>query len=376
MRAVTITPSVLVLPVRRTNDSVDRRSTSGDPGRTMTAGTSPDPPNTAEAVGGPYFEQLTVGQRFDGAPSVTLTDGQAAVHQAILGDRLRLPLDHGLAAAVAGAAPLAHPALVWNVAIGQSTLATHHVIANLFYRGLVLRRFPLLGDTLRTTTEVVGLRENRVRPGRPPTGLVAFRVDTVDQHDRPVLRFWRCAMLPISTGAAGGPLDDLDTIGSDADDATMGDAVSSWNLAAFRERVPGSHFDMALAGRRFRLTTGDVVSSASELARLTLNIAAVHHDAPAGGRRLVYGGHTIGLAFAQTCRALPNLVTVAGWHGCDHVGPVFEGDTLTSEVHVEQTAALASGGGLVHLRVLTDARDAASNQTRPVLDWRFVGVLA
>ena len=38
------------------------------------------------AVGGPYFDELRHGQVFDDAPSVTLTSGLAATHQAILGD--------------------------------------------------------------------------------------------------------------------------------------------------------------------------------------------------------------------------------------------------------------------------------------------------
>ena len=45
---------------------------------------------------------------------------------------------------------LAHPALVSDVAIGQSTLATQRVKANLFYRGLTFHRFPVIGDTLCT----------------------------------------------------------------------------------------------------------------------------------------------------------------------------------------------------------------------------------
>ena len=40
---------------------------------------------------GPYFDQVHTGQVFAGAPSMTLTPGLAAVHQSILGDRLRLP---------------------------------------------------------------------------------------------------------------------------------------------------------------------------------------------------------------------------------------------------------------------------------------------
>jgi acyl dehydratase len=104
----------------------------------------------AVQVSGPWYEELEVGQRFDSAPGLTLTDGHAALHQAIVGDRLRLPLDAHLCAQVAGGdRPLAHPALVCDVAIGQSTLATQRVIANLFYRGLVLRRAPMIGDSPR-----------------------------------------------------------------------------------------------------------------------------------------------------------------------------------------------------------------------------------
>ena len=40
----------------------------------------------------PYFEDLTVGRLFTGAPALTLTEGHAAVHQAICGDRLQLAL--------------------------------------------------------------------------------------------------------------------------------------------------------------------------------------------------------------------------------------------------------------------------------------------
>jgi hypothetical protein len=66
---------------------------------------------------------------------VTLTEGQAALYQAAFGDRLRLPLDHARAARSPGTAPLAHPLMAINIAIGQSTWASQRVKANLFYRG-------------------------------------------------------------------------------------------------------------------------------------------------------------------------------------------------------------------------------------------------
>jgi acyl dehydratase len=315
----------------------------------------------------PFFDDLAVGQVFDRAPSMTLTPGTAAVHQSILGDPMRLPLDAALTRAVTGAtAPLAHPALVSDVAIGQSTLATQRVKANLFYRGLTYFRFPIIGDTLYTRTEVVGLKQNSTRPGRDRTGLAALRMTTIDQADRLVLDFYRCAMLPLSPGAADtGHADDLSAIGADVVEVNP---TADWDAAAFRARVPGPHFEPELSGTVLT-STGDVVSSAPELARLSLNIAATHHDWRVNAHRLVYGGHTIGLALAQATRLLPNLVTVLGWESCDHTGPVREDDTLFSELHVEAAQPLPDRrGGVLSLRSVVHA---VGEPDRKVLDWRF-----
>ena len=322
--------------------------------------------------GGPYFDDLSVGQVFDWAPAATLSVGLAATHQAIVGDRLRLSLDAVLAHAVTGEpGPLAHPALVCDVAIGQSTLATQRVKANLFYRGLRFHRFPVIGDTIYTRTEVVGLRANSVKPGRPPTGMAALRMITIDQADRLVLDFHRCAMLPASPDwrSAEEPGDDLSGIGADAPGPAT-DPTAHWDGEVFRNRVPGTHFDPALAGSVLH-STADLVSGAPELARLTLNIAATHHDSRVGGRRLVYGGHTIGLALAQASRLLPNLVTVLGWESCEHTGPVHEGDTLYSELHVESARATPHGGVLGLRSLVYAVGEAAGEPDRPVLDWRF-----
>ncbi|MCH9669504.1 MAG: MaoC family dehydratase [Actinomycetia bacterium] len=326
--------------------------------------------------GGPYFDDLWVGQVFDSAPSMTLTEGVAAVHQSITGDRLRLPLDADLTAAVTGApAPLAHPALVCDVAIGQSTLVTQRVKANLFYRGLTFHRFPVLGDSLSTRTEVVGLKQNSAKPGRAATGLAALRMTTVDGRGQLVLDFHRCAMLPLSAETVQtGHADDLSKIGVAPD--TPPQPTADWDAEAFRSRVPGPHFDPALVGTVLP-STADLVSSAAELARLTLNIAATHHDSRKAGKRLVYGGHTIGLALAQATRLLPNLVTVLAWESCDHTGPVYENDTVYSELSIDGADPLPGGRGSVvrlHSTVYA-AGGPESKDDRQVLDWRFTGLL-
>jgi acyl dehydratase len=338
------------------------------------------PTATTIDVGGPFFDELSVGQMSPPVPGLTLTDGHAALHQAIVGDRLALALDARLSAAVTGfERPLAHPGLVWDVAIGQSTLLTQRVIGNLFYRGLVFRRAPAIGDTLRTTTEVVALRQNSPRADRAATGMAVLRVRTTDQHHRRVLDFWRCAMLPLSDANGNtGHADSLDAIPAELEPGALGEAVAGWRLDRLRGELAGADAEPPGPGTVWRLVGGDVVSTAPELARMTLNVAVAHHDARASGRRLVYGGQTIGIAASHVSRALPRLATIVAWHGCDHTGPVLEGDTLSSEIELERIEPLDGhdGAQLAHLRCRVSATRDGSPDPAEVLDWRPVGVLA
>ena len=308
-----------------------------------------------------------MGQVFDTAPALTLTSGLQAAHTAVVGNRVRLTVDHDLARAVAGG-PVAGPALVWDVSIGQSTIATQHVRANLFYRGLWFHRQPLIGDTLRTTTRVEALRENSRRADRQATGLAVLRITTVDQLDRVVLDFRRCAMILLAAGA--GETGHADEIAGGVDlsgDHDPLDSIAGWDLRELADRS-ASPWQIDTS---YDVMGGDVVSSAPELARLTGNIARVHHDREAGGgERLVYGGHSIGLAFHHVCQALPGLVTVAGWHGCDHLAPVHEGDLLRSSVSVHDAQDLRGGLTALTLRVTSTVAET------DVLSWRPVVIVA
>lgn len=325
-----------------------------------------------EAIRSPYFDELETDQVLAGAPAVTLTEGLQAAHSAIVGNRAALSLDRDLAVAVAGE-PVVSPALAWDVSIGQSTVATQHVRANLYYRGLCFNRMPVLGDTLHTTTTVEALKENSRRGDREPTGLAVLRITTVDQADRPVLDYRRCAMLLLAPGAS--PTGRADTIPPAADldvEAGLFRSVDGWNGEPARRHGARRW----AVGDTFDVVGGDLVSSAPELARLTGNLARVHHDATAGtGSRLVYGGHAIGLAFHHVCQAIPGLLTVAGWHGCDHVAPVSEGDVLASMVTIEAVHRLTSGMTALGLRVSTFRRTVTGNADQ-VLDWRPIVVVA
>jgi acyl dehydratase len=330
----------------------------------------------AVVVGGPWFEDLERGQVFDDAPGLTLTSGHAAMHQALAGDRLRLALDGALCREVTGREEaLVHPNLVCDVAIGQSTGPSQRVRGNLFYRGLVLARPVFVGETLRTRTEIVGLKQNRRRAGAAATGLVAMRVRTTDEHGEPVLDFWRCPMIPLrDPEVETGHTDDFAEIPSLLDAAQLDAAYpAGWRLDRLRDRVPGPYHDELEPGLTFSVEAGETVTGATELARLTLNVATAHTDATtsAHGQRLVYGGHTISIAAAHATRAIPAIATIIAWRSCEHLGPVFEGDVLRTELSVEECLS----EGTVELRARVN-RVRAQNAPEPVLDWTFLAVVA
>lgn len=333
--------------------------------------------------GGPYFEDLAVGQQIVGAPALTVTPGLVTAHQMITGERFRLALDAELCAAVTGSvAPMVSPILVASVAIGASTEFSQRVRANLFYRRLHLLAPVYVGDTLATSTEVTGLRRNTVRPGKPATGLAVLRITTVNQRGEPVLDFFRCPMLPLHDAeAAADRNDDVGdpTATGSLDLATLPSAVpADWRLPEWVARTPGLHGEDLVAGTSFDAIGADTVTSAPELARLTLNLAGAHFDPAASlyGQRLVYGGHTIALAAAAVTRLLPNVLTAAAWGQCEHTGPVFEGDVLRSRVQIEAVHPLRDGVALCALRVTTTADSAGTNaELRPVLDWQLVAVI-
>ncbi len=349
------------------------------------ANSAPAVKSSTVLVGSPYFEDLVVGQVFDESPALTLTSGHAAFHAALFGDRMRLPLSQPLCHAVTGSRrPLAHPNLVCNVAIGQTTSPSQRVRGNLFYRGLVLQRPVFIGDTLTTSTEVVARRQNRTKPGRDATGIAVLKVHVENEEGETVLDFWRCPMLPCRDPLAEtGAADSLDAISADLDmDTVRAAAELNWRLDLFREAAPGPHFADIETGTRYVVEAVDTVTTAPELARLTLNLAQAHTDAAASpyGRRLVYGGHTISMATAQLSRALPNLVTLIAWRGCDHLAPVFEGDRLSTELEVLDTHGLESGAGLVDLRVQVSAtrgdQAAEPGKQEAVLDWHLLALMA
>lgn len=312
----------------------------------------------------PYAEDLILGQPLPAAPPITIDDGLAWQYQGICGDSLRLPLSRPLAQRVTGQPSLVNPGLALQIAIGQSTVATRRVIANLFYRDVRLKQQPPLGSTLSTVVTPVA-----AAPTRPsaagPRAKVLLSIVTKDQDDRLLADFQRLALLPVHDESRLAIDGEIGTAAADVDlDDYIPDAPRGWDLRAL------SGPELPVFGNPVADPLAEPVTDALALVRLTQNLAAPHRDARRGqrGRRLVYGGHTIGLAQAALSRIDPGIATIVGWQSCDHVGPVFEGDLL--ETHASLVAAIPhEGGTLAAYDVQVTATHADESDSAVVLAW-------
>lgn len=313
----------------------------------------------------PFAEDLVLGVPLPEGPEVTIDAGLAAQYTAIVGDGLRATLSDSVSLALTGRHErLANPALVLAVSIGQSTVATRRVIANLQYRDIVLRRPVHQGDSLRTV--VTPLAAEWTRNGRERAKvLLGIRLSRGEEL---LADYQRLALLPVADPGA------LDATG-------IPEQRAAEPLADFHRAIPAEWTSPAsgvvhAAGDEWEDPLADTVSSARELVRLTHNLAAAHRDARAGldGRRLVYGGHTIGLAQASLARTMPDLLTVVAWRSCDHLAPVFEDDLVTVRTRIAGVEPFGDFR-LVDAVVSVSAHRPGSDPVE-VLDWRPVLVLA
>ena len=236
--------------------------------------------SATQEVGGPFFDDLQVGQIVEDAPSLTLTDGLAAQHRAIVGDRLRLAAGYRVEPARARRPRWLIRRWSGTWRIGQSTLLTQRVIANLFYRGFMFRRFPQIGDTLYTTTEVVACgRIDRARAAPPPASPRCACARPIRRAGRcwttGAARCCRCA-IPTASAEHDADLEKIPCGYCSRRAARADRGLEPRSVSRGREDSISPILPRAMT---WKVTGGDVVSSAPELARLTLNIAMAHHDA-------------------------------------------------------------------------------------------------
>lgn len=312
---------------------------------------------------GRFFEDYTVGQVITHATPRSVTEGDKALYQALYPGRFALQSSDEFARTCGFARSPIDDLITFHIVFGKSVPdISINAVANLGYAECRFLTPVYPGDTLSSSSEVIGLKQN----SNGKTGIVWVRTTGVNQRGEVVLEFCRWVMVRKRDAEAPAP----ETVVPDLAESVAPSAL------AIPEGLRFSAYDFAASGSPHRwddFEVGEVIDHVDGVTveeaehmmatRLWQNTAKVHFDATLreDGKRLIYGGHVISLARALSCNGLTNAPLIAAINAGAHANPCFAGDTVFawSEV-LDKAETAAPDTGALRLRlVVTKARGTA-----------------
>ena len=143
---------------------------------------------------GRYFDEWQVGDRVTHAVTRTVTEADNLLISALTHNPQPMHLDHELAAKSEFGKPLVNSVFTFGLMIGVSvsdtTLGT--LVANLGYDQLKFPNPVFAGDTLRSESECIAVRESKSRPN---AGIVTWAHRSFNQRDELVCKCTRTALI-------------------------------------------------------------------------------------------------------------------------------------------------------------------------------------
>jgi 2-methylfumaryl-CoA hydratase len=313
----------------------------------------------SKARQGNFFEDFKLGQVIEHATPRTVTAADASLYTALYGSRFAVQSSDAFAASIGYPRSPIDDLLVFHIVFGKTVPdISLNAVANLGYAECRFLKPVYPGDTLSSTSEVIGLKENSNRQ----TGVVYVRTTGRDQTGAPALDYVRWVMVRKRDEAAPAPGEHVPNLKKALDPADLGAALPPLKIDGYNNALSGSpyRFGDYQVGEKIDHIDGMTIEEAEhQLAtRLYQNTAKVHfnqHEQGQGrfGRRLIYGGHIISLARALSFNGLENAFHIAAINAGRHVSPAFAGDTVYAWSEVLDKAALPrSDVGALRLRLV------------------------
>ncbi|MBU3029957.1 MaoC family dehydratase [Paracoccus marinaquae] len=312
---------------------------------------------------GRFFEDYRVGQVIRHAVPRTVAEGERALYHALYPARHALYSSDEFAASCGLESSPMDDLIAFHIVFGKTVPdVSLNAVANLGYAEGRWLRPVWPGDTLRSESEVIGLKQN----SNGKSGVVWVRTRGLNQMDEPVLDYVRWVMVRKRDEGAPAP---------EAVIPDLAGAVPAADLV-LPEDLNFSGYDFELAGEPHRWgdyevgekidhVDGVTIEEAEHMlaTRLWQNTAKVHFDATnrEDGKRLIYGGHVISMARALSFNGLANAQMIVALNAGAHANPCFAGDTVRawSEV-LDKAETAAPGVGAIRLRLVATKGDSGA----------------
>jgi 2-methylfumaryl-CoA hydratase len=309
----------------------------------------------AKTNAGRFFEDYAVGDVIDHAVPRTVSGGERALYHALYPARHALySSDEFARASGLPKSPLDDLA-AFHVVFGKTVPdVSLNAVANLGYAEGRWLKPVYEGDTLRSVSEVIGVKQN----SNGKTGVVYVRTRGMNQHDDVVMEYVRWVMVRKRDLDAPAPTPVVPDLAKviDAKDLVIPEGLDFTNYDFTLAGEPHRWGDYEI-GETIDHVDGVTVEEAEHMmaTRLWQNTAKVHFDNTArpDGSRLIYGGHVISMARTLSFNGLANAQMIVGLNGGAHVNPCLSGMTIRawSEV-LDKAETSAPGVGAIRLRLV------------------------
>ena len=328
------------------------------------------PGSSPKTSSGRFFEDFQLGDTIVHATPRTVRAGDAALYSALYGSRFAVQSSDAFAAAIGYPTAPIDDLLVFHIVFGKTVPdVSLNAVANLGYADGRFLRPVYPGDTLSTTSEVIGLKQT----SSGDAGIVYVRSIGRNQNGEIVLSYARWVLVRKREPGTPAHAEQVPELAKAVLPEQLGESCPRIELAAYDDALAGSPFRWGnyAVGERIDHVDGMTVEEAEhQLAtRLYQNTARVHFDAHAAqgtrfGKRLIYGGHVISLARALSFNGLGNAFHIAAINGGRHVAPLFAGDTVYAWSEVLGSAEVPgrSDVGALRLRLV-------ATKNRPCTDY-------
>ena len=309
----------------------------------------------AKTNAGRFFEDYAVGDVIHHAVPRTVSGGERALYHALYPARHALySSDEFARASGLSESPLDDLA-AFHVVFGKTVPdVSLNAVANLGYAEGRWLKPVFAGDTLRSVSEVIGVKQN----SNGKSGVVYVRTRGLNQRDEVVMEYVRWVMVRKRDLDAPSPatvIPDLSKV-IDPKDLVIPEGLDFTNYDFTLAGEPHRWSDYEV-GEKIDHVDGVTVEEAEHMmaTRLWQNTAKVHFDSTArpDGTRLIYGGHVISMARTLSFNGLGNAQMIVGLNGGAHANPCLSGMTIRawSEV-LDKAETSAPGVGAIRLRLV------------------------
>ncbi|QDL93570.1 MaoC family dehydratase [Paroceanicella profunda] len=304
----------------------------------------------------------------------TVGPGERALYTALYPSRFALYSSDVFARACGLPASPLEDLAAFHVVFGKSVPdVSLNAVANLGYAEGRFLAPVWPGDTLATSSEVIGLKQN----SNGKSGVVWVRSTGVNQHGAAVMSYVRWVMVRKRAPDAPAPETVVPELAGAvaAEDLVLPPGLDFTGYDFAAAGSPHAWEDYAI-GERIDHVDGVTVEEAEHMmaTRLWQNTAKVHFNATfrEDGRRLIYGGHVISLARALSYNGLGNAQIIAAINAGSHANPCFAGTTVRawSEV-LDKAETAAPGVGALRLRLVATRAQSAGFALRDT-DGRYL----